>query len=258
MTYSFILTELRPPQGRIIINVPEKRNALSTVAVGEIASAVRELDQEPSARVIVITGAGDFFSAGADLRIFENWTPLEDRAEYNKWLDLHLTVARASKPVIALVNGPAVGGSYALVGLCDMAIASERAWFAFVQIERGIGIGVGVVTALRCAPFKKTVEMALRAHRVDAYEAERLGLVNRVVAHEELEPALDSLVADLVRKSPLAIAFTKEALYALKDLPYAEALERCRDIRVLSRTSADAHEGMAAFLEKRRPVWTGK
>ncbi|MBI4506237.1 MAG: enoyl-CoA hydratase/isomerase family protein [Chloroflexi bacterium] len=256
--YAWIRVEVRPPQGRITLNRPAKRNPLSMAAVAEIADALRDLEREPAVRAMVITGAGEVFSAGADLRGFLDRTPLQDRAEYTNFVELHRLVPRLTKPVIAMVNGLCLAGGCALTALCDLAIASERAQFAYTEVERGIGLGVAMVTLQRSVPRKKALELALRARRIDAHEAERLGLVNQVAPHEQLEAAVEELVADFARKSPMAIAFAKEAFYALQDLPYEAAVERGRDLRVISRTSTDSREGIAAFLEKRAPVWTGR
>lgn len=257
-TYTWIRTESRPPQGRIVLNQPEKRNPLAMAAIAEISAALRAFDQDPAIRAVVITGAGEVFSAGADLRTFLDRTPLQDRSEYNNYVELHRLVPRLSKPVIAMVNGLALAGGCALVALCDFAVASERAQFAYTEVERGLGLGIATVTLQRSVARKKALELALRAHRISAQEAERIGLVNRVVAHEQLEAAVDELVAEFARKSAIALAFAKEAFYALHDLPYDAALERGRDLRVISRASADSREGIAAFLEKRAPVWTGR
>lgn len=258
MTYSWIRTELRPPQGRIVLNQPEKRNPLSMAAVAEVTSAVRAFEQDPAVRAIVITGAGDVFSAGAYLRGFLEWTPLQDRAAYHNWVELHRLATHLTKPLIGLVNGLALGGACVLVGLCDVAIASDHAQFAYIEIERGMGFGPAMVALLRSVPLKKVLDLAYSARRIDAFEAERLGIVSRVVPHDRLEAAGEEMVADLARKSAVAIAFTREAYYALQDLPYLTALERSRDLGVLSRLSADAREGMVAFLEKRPPVWVGR
>ncbi|MBI3968504.1 MAG: enoyl-CoA hydratase/isomerase family protein [Chloroflexi bacterium] len=257
MGYIGIRTESSAPQGWIVLNQPEKRNPLSTTTVAEISDALRAFERDATIRAVLITGEGKFFSAGADLRDLAVRSPLEDRSDYNAWIELHQVVAQMRKPVIALVNGPVVGGSAALVGLADLAIASDRATFAYAQIDRGIGIGIAVVTLLRSAPRKKAVELSLLANRIDAQEAERIGLVNRVVPHDELTAAGEAMVAALAQKSPIAVAFTKEACHVLPDLPFVTAMERSRDLRVISRTSADAEEGITSFLEKRRPVWTG-
>jgi enoyl-CoA hydratase/carnithine racemase len=256
--YEWIRVEVRPPQGRVVLNQPAKRNPLSMAAIAEVADALRALERDRAVRAIVITGAGEVFSAGVDLRTFLDRTPLQDRAEYNAFVELHRLIPRLGTPVIAMVNGLALAGGCVLTALCDLAIASERAQFGYTEVDRGMGMGVAMVTLQRSVPRKHALDLALRARRIDAHEAARIGLVNRVVPHEQLEAAVDELVAEFARKSPIAVAFAKEAFYALEDLPYDAAIERGRDLRVISRTSEDSREGIAAFLEKRAPVWTGR
>lgn len=258
MAYQGILVEVRPPQGVIVLNQPEKRNPLSMAVVAEITAAIHELESNPAVRAIVITGAGKAFSAGADLRTFLDRSPMQDRNEYNNFVELHRVIPQLTKPVIAKVNGLALGGGVVLAALCDITIASDRAQMAYTEVDRGIGLGVSMTTLRRSAPRKKAFELAVRAHRIDAHEAERLGLVTRVVPHDELDAAVDELVNELAAKSPVALAFAKEVFYAVEDIPYHAAIERGRDLRVISRTSEDSREGIAAFLEKRKPQWTGR
>jgi enoyl-CoA hydratase len=252
-----------PARGRdgvalVTLNRPEARNALSFALMDQLVPALDALDADSACRAIVITGAGDrAFAAGADLRDLAEQTPAswEARDGLVGWG----RVGRLATPVIAAVRGYALGGGCELAMACDFIIAGDDAQFG--QPELGVGIipGAGGTQRLpRSVGPAKAMDLILTGRRMDAAEAERAGLVARVVpAGDTVEAALDAAAA-IAAQPPLAAQAAKEAVRAAQELPLGEGLDHeRRAFRALFATE-DQREGMAAFLEKRRPVWTGR
>ena len=248
----------RGPVAWLTLNQPERRNPLDTQTCLDLAAALAELGRNATTRVVVITGAGKVFSAGADIREFRETGTFEDRAEYGARIDLCRALARLGKPSIAAVNGHALGAGAGLVSWCDLAVASDRARFGYPEIDRGISVGVTAVALLRLVGRKRATQLALLGESISAAEAERFGLINWVVPADQLEPRVNEVAGALAAKSPIALRLCREVLWTVEDVEYWKALEVARDLRVLSRTSADAREGTLAFLEKRPPVWHGR
>jgi len=252
-----------PARGRdgvalVTLNRPNARNALSFALMDQLVAALDALDVDPACRAIVITGAGDrAFAAGADLRDLAQQTP--DSWVARDGLVGWGRVGRLATPVIAAVRGYALGGGCELAMACDFIIAGDDAQFG--QPELGVGIipGAGGTQRLpRAVGPARAMDLILTGRRMDAAEAERAGLVARVVpAGDTVEAALDAAAA-IAAQPPLALRAAKEAVRAAQELPLGEGLDHeRRAFRALFGTE-DQREGMAAFLEKRRPVWTGR
>lgn len=242
----------------LTLNQPERRNPLDTPTCLELGRALEGIRADDGVRVAVITGAGQVFSAGADIREFRRTSTFEDRAEYGARIDLCRALAWLGKPSLAAVNGQALGGGAGLVAWCDLAVASERARIGYPEVDRGISVGVTAVSLLRLVGRKRATQLALLGESISAAEAERFGLINWVVPPDQLEARATEIAEALAAKSPIALRLCREVLWAVEDLEYWKALEVARDIRVLSRTAEDAREGTLAFLEKRPPVWQGR
>ena len=243
---------------RIALNDPERRNALSYTMVRELIQALRRVEADPSARVAVLSGAGANFSAGADLREFADEIDEPAARHWESgalWEELFTLVPRMSKPVVAAVRGYALAGGCGLVAACDLAVAADDAKFGITEIRIGL-FPLLVLPALRGAVGgKRALEMALSGEVVGADEALRIGLVGRVVPAARLEEAALEVARALAEKSPAAVRMGKHLFWASADMTYTQALALARDLRVAYLQSDGLREGVAAFLEKRKPRW---
>ncbi|MBI2871933.1 MAG: enoyl-CoA hydratase/isomerase family protein [Chloroflexi bacterium] len=255
MPHSHVLLGRSEGIATLTLNEPEKRNPLSPQLVGQLLETLAALRADGEARVLIVTGAGPAFCAGADIRRFRVMTPMEDREEYNDIVRLIKGLLHYPKPVIAAVNGYALGGGCGLVAACDLAIAADSARFGKTEINIGLFPGATMAVLARSVNRKGLFRLAFTGDIVDAQEALRLGLVNWVVPASRLMDEARSLARRLVEKSATALAFCKEVVNMATELDLDQAIDRGRDLRVLGRTGRDAAEGAAAFLEKRPPRW---
>lgn len=243
----------------ITIDDEGRRNPLTNAAMSELADAVRSACGDDSVRVVVITGAGDkAFSAGGDLAGGFVDAPLAAHGDRGALADLFRAMRRCPKPVVARVNGHAFGGGLGLVAAADLAICADHARLGTPEVT--VGLWPMMITAVMkpIVPRRALLEMMLVGRRFDAAEAERLGLVSRVVAGDDLDAAVDELVAQLAAQSPAAIALGKRTFYAVEDMDFDTALDYLHHGLTAIATTDDAAEGVDAFLEKRPPEWTGR
>jgi enoyl-CoA hydratase/carnithine racemase len=243
----------------ITINRPERRNALTWTAIELLGECLTAAKEDPRVRVVVLQGAGDkAFCAGLDL------AKMESGASYAA---LHQARGRVGalftqlwslgKPTIAAVRGFAVAGGFGLALACDLVVCSDDSTFAAPEIDVGLWPFMITVPLVRSMPPKKALELMLTGRRVGASEGERLGFVNQVVPPGGLDEAVAALAATLVTKSPLALRLGRDSFYAVWDLAAADALAVLHPLLTLITGTDDAHEGMAAFAEKRPPEWSG-
>ncbi|HPA15391.1 MAG TPA: enoyl-CoA hydratase-related protein [Desulfobacterales bacterium] len=253
-----ILTDKKDGIGFITLNRPEERNTFNVPFARELNDALKNLDQDEAVRVIVIRAAGSHFSTGIALTEFKDKTCKEYR-EFIKRMDEHNhTIARMKKPVIASVKGLAIANGAGLAFACDLTVAAEDAKFGTTAINVGL-ICLGPAAPLaRLVGRKKTLEMVLTGDMISAEEAERLGLVNKVVPADQLEKATLELAEKLANKSPLALQTGKTGIYAMSDLPYHQSLDYLSELFASLCMTEDALEGVRAFQEKRKPVWKGR
>lgn len=253
-----VLREKRPPIGFISLNRPQAMNTFNAPLAKKLNQALIEFDEDPEVRVIVVRAEGKNFSTGIDLNELLNKDPKELR-EFAKLMELHShTIANMRKPVVASVRGYVLANGAGLMMASDFAIASENAKIGTTAIRVGLAcIGPGVI-ASRCLGRKRALEMVLLGDWIDAHEAYRLGLVNRVVPDESLEEETEKFALLLAEKNPFAIELAKKGIYASEDLPYHEALEYANELFVMLAQTEDAKEGIRAFFEKRKPVWRGR
>jgi 2-(1,2-epoxy-1,2-dihydrophenyl)acetyl-CoA isomerase len=229
----------------------------------EILAALETAVNDSEVRVIVITGAGKAFCVGGDVKEFLSG---ETKAEASVGIDqklirdqIVLLIQSTGKPVIASVNGVAVGGGCNLALACDMRIASERARFGQVFVRRGMHPDWGGVWFLpRLVGYAKAAELIFSGEVIDAQEALRLGLVNKVVPHEELPAATKAFAMRFAKNAPIPIALAKKALQNYTRLELAQALDHERLAQTICRNSQDRAEGVRSFVEKRDPVFKGK
>jgi enoyl-CoA hydratase/carnithine racemase len=247
-----------PPAAAVVLNRPEKRNALSLELMRELLALLRELGRDEDVRAIVLEGAGTAFSAGHDLGEMAG----RDLAFYQELFDvcaeLMEELHRLPTPVIAKVDGIATAAGCQLVAACDLALASDRARFATPGVKIGLFCSTPMVPLTRAIGRKRALEMLLTGEPIDARTAADWGLINRVVAPEELDAATAELVERIERSSPLVVGIGKEAFYAQIELDEHRAYDLARTVMSMNATTADAQEGFCAFLEKRPPAWSGR
>lgn len=255
MEYQTVILELRDHVGVVTLNRPEELNTFSTQLATELNEALRELDKNRQVRAIIIKGAGRAFCAGIDVSELAGKTPLEIR-NWIKHMDAHnMTIANMNKPVIAAVHGAAVANGCGLTAACDLTIASEDARLGTTAINVGLFCFGPSAPLSRCLGKKKSLELLLTGEIIDAKEAERIGLVNKVVPREKLEESAMKLAEELARKSPIALQMGKASFYKMSDMGYDEALTYLGEVFTSLCTTEDAKEGVSAFKEKREPQW---
>ncbi len=242
----------------VALNRPEVRNAFNEVMIAELIQVLDRVEKDDSVRVLVLTGKGKAFCAGADLnwmKKMKNFTVEENYKDALELARLMYKLYRLPKPTIARVNGASIGGSNGLVAACDLVIASHRAEFSLSEVK------IGLVPAC-IGPYllKKTGEAACRelflsGERISAGRARELGLVNEVVTHVNLTARVREKISNLLTSGPHALAVSKDLLGKISEMPLAEAKDYTARVIAELRVGDEAQEGMAAFLEKRRPEW---
>jgi len=255
---NYLAVEDAPPVTVITLNRPEQLNALSTGLMQELIEELDRQSQRADVRVIVLKGAGRAFSAGHDLKELKDRTLDEEREIFRVCTEMMQKVQSIPQPVIAVVNGIATAAGCQLVATCDLAIATEESRFATSGVRYGLFCSTPGVAVARNLSRKHALEMLLTGRFIDAATAERWGLVNRVVPAAELDKAVDELVGELTALSPLALKIGKEGFYKQVELPQAEAYELMSEAISCNAVAQDGQEGISAFIEKRKPNWTGK
>jgi len=260
MSYTAIVYELVDGVATITLNRPDVLNAMNNAMRTELLELFAGLRSDEAVRAVVVTGAGErAFCAGADIREFlEPPVPTRFREE-RKRLDFRREMDRCPQPIIAAIRGFALGGGLELALACDIRIAAEDAQLGLTEINLAIIPGGGGTQRLpRLVGRGKALEMILTGMRVPAPEALRLGLVERVVPVAELLPAAQALAKSIAEKAPIALRYAKEAVVSGLELPLADGLRVENDLATLLRTTEDRVEGARAFVEKRKPKWSGK
>lgn len=256
MSYKYIEYKVEEGIAWVIINRPEQRNALNRETLLELIDAFRAVDADESARVAILTGNGKVFVGGADLKELQVMSAL-DYLEYgNLYNVLNGLIRENSKPVIGAVNGHALGGGNVMVMSCDIIVASERAKFAVPEINLGIFGGASVLP--RIIGRNQAAELVFLGEAYTAQKAHELGIVNRVVAAEEVLPTAVSIAESIKAKSPLAIRMAKRALILGNQYEPGAASEMQLPIMSLLYSGHDQKEGMTAYFEKRSPEYTGR
>ena len=262
MSWEFVLFNKEDGIGTITLNRPDSLNALGGGMRQEILSALETAVADSEVKVIVITGAGKAFCAGGDVKEFvsgvrpEADLPMDQRPTRDKVV---LLIQATGKPVIASVNGVAVGGGCNLALACDMRIVSDRARFGQVFVRRGLHPDWGGAWLLpRLVGYAKAAELIFSGEIIDAQEASRIGLINKVVPHEELPAATKAFAMKFIKNAPIPIALAKKALQNYTRIDLAQALDHERLAQATCWNTEDRAEGMKSFLEKREPVFRGK
>jgi enoyl-CoA hydratase/carnithine racemase len=256
--YRNLLVSCEGPAARIVLNRPEKRNALSLELMDELTAAVQEVSARRETRAIVIEGAGPAFSAGHDLS--EMIGPDRDFLGhlFDRCSVMMKTLHAVPQPVIAKVHGIATAAGCQLVAACDLALAAEGTRFATPGVKIGLFCSTPMVPVSRAVGRKRAMQMLLTGDPIDAKTALDWGLVNRVVAQEGLEAAVGELIEAIAKSSGYTVATGKQAFYSQIDRAEDDAYEHCELVMTENALAHDAQEGMTAFLEKREPVWRGE
>ncbi|MFC2058468.1 enoyl-CoA hydratase/isomerase family protein [Chloroflexota bacterium] len=257
MEFSNIILEKKGSVVKITLNRPEKRNALGEKTLLELEQAMAVIEQDQEARVVLITGSGKAFCAGADLTETELGRPPDYFVRL--WNRVFWTIENVGKPTVAVVNGMTLAGGLELLQVCDLAIASEDAQLGDQHANFGLIPGGGSTQRLpRLIGVRKAKELIYTGDWISASEAEQLGLVNRVVPADELQEAADELAEKLASKSPMAIKAAKRLINRGVEAPLASGLEMEIVSVGLHSTTEDMAEGLKAFGEKRSPQFPGK
>jgi enoyl-CoA hydratase/carnithine racemase len=243
---------------RIVLNRPEKRNALSLELMEEMIAAVREVSALHDTRAIVIEGAGPVFSAGHDLSEMIGRDKAFLAHLFERCSVMMQTLHDIPQPVIAKVHGIATAAGCQLVAACDLTVAAEGTRFATPGVKIGLFCSTPMVPVSRAVGRKRAMQMLLTGDPINAATALDWGLVNRVVPREQLEAAVLELIHAIARSSAYTVATGKHAFYSQIDRAEGEAYEHCELVMTENALAHDAQEGMSAFLEKRAPVWRGE
>ena len=256
MTYENILTRVEGRAGVVQLNRPKALNALNRELMTELMDALDAFDGDPAIGCLVVTGSERAFAAGADIKEMASATPTSMMT--NSFIDLWDRLRAMGKPIIAAVSGFALGGGCELAMACDMIVAAETAQFGQPEINLGVIPGAGGTQRMTLAVGKAVaMEMVLNARYLSAAEAIHYNLVNRVYPAEVyLEEAI-RLANEIAARAPVAVRLAKEAVNAVYEMPLQAGLGHERRLFYLLFGTADQKEGMDAFVNKRKPQWTG-
>jgi enoyl-CoA hydratase/carnithine racemase len=258
MAYETIIVERRERVGVITLNRPQQFNTFNTALADELCKALLELEMDKAILILIIRGAGKAFCAGIDLSEY----PGQTIQGYREWIGrmeqaLHV-IASMKKPVIASAHGYAVANGAGIIAACDLAVVAEGTKIGATAINVGLFCMGPAVPMSRSLSRKRCLEMVMTGDMVDARDAERWGMVNKVVPPEKLEEETMALANKLASKSPLALQMGKEAFYGMSDLEYGKALAYTNELFAALCMTEDAREGVEAFLQKRKPEWKEK
>jgi enoyl-CoA hydratase len=254
-----LLFELSDGIARVTINRPDKLNALNATVIAELEDSITRIETDAAVRGVILTGAGQkAFVAGADISELAAQTPLEGKTRAVLGQQVFRRLERCGKPVIAAVNGFALGGGCELAMACHIRLAAENAKFGQPEVKLGIGPGYGGTARLpRLVGKGRALELLLTGGIIDASEAHRIGLVNRVVPADRLMAEAEAMLRAILENGPLAIRACLEAVDAGLETTLDQALLLEANYFGLLSATSDMREGTKAFLEKRKPVFKG-
>jgi methylglutaconyl-CoA hydratase len=260
MSYQTMTLAQEGAVATITLNRPEKRNAISTQMIEDLLAALGEIESG-SALVGIVTGAGKAFCSGMDLEALQalaGQSPAQNLEDSRRIARMFRTIWAFPKPLIAAINGPAVAGGTGIATLCDFTLAVPEAKFGYTEVRIGFIPAIVSVFLIRQIGEKRARDLLLSGRIIDAKEAHQLGLVNEVVMPAQLMARAHELAATLIEHSPTGITRTKQLLRDSAAEQVDRDLERAIAENVRIRATADFREGLASFLEKRRPVWSGR
>jgi enoyl-CoA hydratase len=261
VSYETILYAVRADGvATIALDQPDTRNALSNELLGDLIGAFQSARDDERVRCVVLTSTHDkVFSAGGSLDQFAGDVAiLHKHFGTERFPRLFRTIMQLGKPTICAANGHVLAGALGLALSCDLIVAREGASFGTPEINVGVFPFMIMALIYRNVPRKKTNELLLLGERISAEEAQAAGIVNKVVAAEEFEAAVDDWAVKLAGKSPVLMKLGKDAMYRQLDMPFEDALDYLRAQLSIAFTTEDIQEGVKAFFEKREPHWTGR
>ena len=244
----------------VTLDSPENRNALSREMIGELLHSFAAARDDDTVRCVVLTSSHErVFSSGANLAGFAEELPLVHKHfGSGELMRLFRLICELGKPTICAANGHVLAGALGLALACDLVIAKEGAEFGTPEINVGTFPFMIMALIYRNVPRKKAAELLLLGERIDAHEAERLGIVNRVMPVEEFDAAVADWAQKLAAKSPVMMRLGKDAIYRQMDMAFEDALDFLRSQLTIAFSTEDIQEGVKAFFEKREPQWTGR
>ena len=244
----------------IALDQPETRNALSDRLLDDLLAALAAARDDDAVRCVVLASThATVFSSGGDLKGFSADVPLVHKhAATERFPRLFRLIGGLGKPTICAANGHVLAGAHGLALACDLIVATDEATFGTPEIDVGLFPFMIMALLYRNVGRKKANELLLLGERIDAREAERIGIVNRVVPAGELDAAVDAWATRLASRSPVVMRLGKDAMYRQQDMPFDEALDLLHHALTLAFATEDMHEGVRAFFEKREPRWTGR
>lgn len=257
---AILLKEVKDHVLTLTLNRDEKRNSLNLEMMTSVVDALREARDDDDVRVILIKGNGKGFCSGADLGNLDEMrsSAILIKQHLRHYGDLLVELADAGKPTIAAVHGFAIAGGLGFAVTADITFGSESSFYWIPEVTRGIWGMMITAPIQRLLGTKKSLELMYSADKISAKEAERIGLINRVVPDDKLFEEAEEFAKTLATRSPLAVKMGREGMYTCRDMEFHKQMEYLTDLVVLLNASEDAHEGSVAFLEKREPVWKGR
>lgn len=249
-----VLIEKRSPQITVVtLNRPERRNALTLQLLNELIGAIKVASDEPQERVLILRGEGAAFCTGLDLKEAADQTKAHATAELvAKTL---ITLSETRLVTIAAVHGAAVAGGAGIMSACDYVVAAEKTKIGYPEVRRGLVAGLVMTFLRRQVGERRMRELLLGSELIDAKRAEEIGLVNRVVAADQLMPEAEKFANSVLQGAPAALTQTKRLIEELWPSSVKEDVELALKYHMEARQSAEAREGIAAFNEKRKPNW---
>ena len=256
--YDNLSVESDAPVAVVVLNRPERRNALSLELMEELIDCLRALGQSSEIRAVILAGNGPAFCAGHDLSELIDRDIRDYRRVFDVCAQLMAVIQEIPQPIIAEVNGIATAAGCQLVATCDLAIASEEARFATPGVRIGLFCTTPMVALTRAIGRKRALEMLMTGVPIDSRTAMEWGLINRVVPAATLREATHQLADQIAGASPLTVSIGKQAFYAQIDMDQPKAYAYAKEVMSMNAMAEDAQEGMGAFLEKRAPGWQGR
>jgi len=260
MAYETLRYEVADRVATIALDTPDNRNALSDQLLDELIAAFAAAGDDEDVGCVVLTSTHDrVFSSGANLGGFAaDATVVQKHLGTERFPTLFRTIGELGKPTLCAANGHVLAGALGIALACDLIVAKETAEFGTPEINVGAFPFMIMALIYRNVPRKKTNELLLLGERITAHEAERIGIVNRVVPAVEFDAAVHDWTMKLASKSPLIMRLGKDAMFRQLDMPFLDALDYLRAQLSLALTTEDMVEGVTAFFEKREPVWKGR
>lgn len=256
--YSMIRAGVEGGVLTLTLHNPARKNAIGPAMVNDLLYALGDAAEDSAVRSIVITGAGDAFCAGGDFAQMTSGAAADALPPKGDYADLLLAMTRSPKPIIARVNGHAMGGGLGLVAASHFAVGARGAKLGTPEVNVGLFPMMIMAVLARVVPRRRLTEMMLFGERMEADEAASIGLLSRAVDAADLDAAVKKITDTLGDKSPITLALGLSAFAAQDDMALADALPMLRERLGACLATEDAREGLMAFLQKRKPVWTGK